>query len=270
MSRYDWGKKHAGIESLRQMVEPARASVMTHPIYGQLSSLQDVRTFTENHVFAVWDFMSLLKNLQAQLTCVDVPWVPRGAPASRRLINEIVLAEESGEVAGGHSSHFESYLAGMERLGAGTGPVNAFLGLIGSGAPLPSALRAAKVPPAAAAFVTSTWDILCEAPLHAQAAAFAFGREDLIPGMFHQMVEIEDRTGQLSMFRDHLTRHLEGDGEQHTPMAMAMLAELCGNDQAKWYESADIAIRALHARARLWDGITAALGQRPEASRRSA
>src|SRR5689334_11494107 len=118
MARCDWGKQHRGIDELRRAVDPARQRVVTHPVYGRLRSLQDAVTFMESHVFAVWDFMSLLKSLQRTLTCVEVPWVPRGSVDSRRLVNEIVLVEESDELADGHISHFELYLAGMEQAGA--------------------------------------------------------------------------------------------------------------------------------------------------------
>ncbi len=107
--------------------------------------------------------------------------------------------------------------------------------------------------------MTTTWDFIENAPLHCQAAAFAFGREDLIPEMFDQIVTIDDQQGLLSTFRDYLARHIEVDGEEHTPMAMAMLADLCGDDKSKWDECARSVEMAMRARVALWDGIVAEL-----------
>ena len=254
MSRYDWTISHPSIDELRHVVDEARLDVVKHPIYGRLRTLDDVNVFTRSHVFAVWDFMSLLKTLQRRLTCIDVPWVPRGSAVSRRLINDIVLVEESDELGGGFTSHFELYLGGMERAGGDLGPIREFLDRLSAGVPVRDA-AAPPVPPAAAMFVDTTWTLIDRAPLHCQAAAFAFGREDLIPEMFDQVIGIDDRNGRLSVFRDYLARHIEVDGEHHTPMAMAMLADLCGDDEAKWDECAGTVVEALRARVALWDGI---------------
>jgi hypothetical protein len=260
MSRYRWDERHPAIEDLRSAIDVERLAVLKHDVYHRLNSVRDIATFTESHVFAVWDFMSLLKSLQNRLTCVQVPWVPMGPSVSRRLINEIVLVEESDELGNGYISHFELYMSGMEDAGADTAPIKTFLELLRDGAQVPAALAEAGAPAPATNFVTTTWDIL-EAPLHCQAAAFAFGREDLIPEMFEKVVGITDEGGRLATFRDYLVRHIEVDGEEHTPMAMRMLAELCGDDDAKWRECADVVIAALRARVRLWDGILDALGQ---------
>jgi len=256
-TRYQWNQTHEGLASLRRAVEPVREQVVSHPVYGELDSLENVRTFLNSHVFAVWDFMSLLKSLQRELTCVEVPWIPSGPPASRRLINDIVLVEESDELGEGYTSHFELYLDGMSRAGADTWPIRAFLDLIQSGTPVLQALKIAKVPAAAAEFIATTWGIIEAAPVHCKAAAFAFGREDLIPEMFKQVIGIEDADGTLDVFKDYLARHIEVDGEQHTPMAMQMLIDLCGEDWAKWEECAATVRAALQARVALWTGITA-------------
>lgn len=259
MSRYDWGLTHPGIDRIRTAVEPARARVTAHPIYGQMHTVDDVRIFMEHHAFAVWDFMSLLKSLQRSLTCVTVPWVPTGPATSRRLINDIVLVEESDELGEGFTSHFELYHSGMGLVGADTGPLDGFLDLIRAGRDVSSALDEAGVPAPSAQFVRLTWDIIETAPVHSQAAAFAFGREDLIPEMFDQVLGAEEHSDKLSIFRDYLARHIEVDGEQHTPMAMQMLADLCGDDDRKWQDCIDTVRRALDARVGLWDGISAAL-----------
>ncbi len=260
MSRYDWGKTHPGIERLEHAVDPARKRVTAHPIYHQLTTIEAVNTFMEHHVFAVWDFMSLLKSLQRRLTCVEVPWLPSGPATSRRLINDIVLVEESDELGEGYLSHFELYVDGMRRSGADTAVIDRFVALLRDGATVPAALAGAGVPAPSAEFVTTTWGFITQAPVHCQAAAFAFGREDLIPDMFDKVIKVREQHGdRLDTFCDYLARHIEVDGEQHTPMAMQMLADLCGDDEEKWQQCAQVVNAALAARTRLWDGILAAV-----------
>jgi hypothetical protein len=229
--------------------------VISHPLYRQLNNMNAVVTFMEHHVFAVWDFMSLLKTLQRGLTCVEVPWVPTGPTSSRRLINDIVLVEESDERGSEFISHFELYVEGMRQAGADTGPIDAFIGFLRQGRAVLPALKEAGVPDPAIDFVTTTWGIIEHGPLHCQAAAFAFGREDLIPDMFDQVAALDSELGGLSVFVDYLRRHIQVDSEEHTPMAMQMLAELCGNDDSRLAECEETMIVALKARIRLWDGI---------------
>ncbi|MEU3334349.1 DUF3050 domain-containing protein [Streptomyces sp. NPDC002144] len=259
MSRYDWDMQHEGIDRARSVIEPARKEVTAHPIYRRINSRADMATFMAHHVFAVWDFMSLLKSLQRELTCVDVPWRPRGSQVSRRLINDIVLVEESDELNGGFTSHFELYRAGMEEAGADTTRIDTFLGLVGEGHGVPAALRGAQVPLPASDFVRTTFGIIEDRPLHCRAAAFAFSREDLIPDMFDQVIKKEG-TERFPLFCDYLARHIEVDGEEHTPMAMQMVADLCGTDDTRWEQAVETAILALEARSRLWDGILEAMG----------
>ena len=258
-SRYQWNRTHPGLVRLQQAVEPVRRRVVAHGVYRELDSLERVRAFQESHVFAVWDFMSLLKQLQLRLTCAAVPWVPSGPTASRRLINEIVLVEESDELGEGYISHFELYLDGMARSGADTSRMLAFLERLRAGTDVSQALKLAEAPDAAAAFVETTWRIVETEPVHCQAAAFAFGREDLIPEMFQQVVGIDDPDGTLEVFKDYLARHIEVDGEQHTPMAMQMLIDLCGDDDAMWDACAATVNQALEAREALWTAIRASL-----------
>jgi hypothetical protein len=259
MSRYNWSQRHPEIDRLEQQITPARRAVIEHPMYAALDSTRAIRTFQEHHAFAVWDFMSLLKSLQRNLTCVELPWVPTGPTGSRRLINDIVLVEESDERGDGFISHFELYLEGMAEAGADTSVIHAFIDRLREGRPVLAAIDEVKVPGPAAEFVRLTWGLIESAPVHAQAAAFAFGREDLIPDMFQRVVRVNERLGSLDTFVDYLARHIQVDSEEHTPMAMQMLADLCGEDQAKWAECADTVNLALDARARLWDGILAAV-----------
>jgi Protein of unknown function (DUF3050) len=262
LSRYDWGKTHPGIERLEQQVSASRDRVVNHPLYSSLDSHEALVTFMEHHIFAVWDFMSLLKSLQRNLTCVTVPWIPTGPTGSRRLINDIVMVEESDELGDGFISHFELYVNGMREAGADTTAIDSLVSLLREGRPVLEGLREAGVPKPSIMFAGVTWSIIESKPVHCQAAAFAFGREDLIPDMFTQVVTINERSKKLNTFVDYLERHIEVDGEQHTPMAMQMVTDLCGDDETKWQEAAMTVNTALAARAQLWDDILIAIKNR--------
>lgn len=249
------------IDQLRAALLPARQRLLVHPLYQQMTSLADLQTFMEHHVFAVWDFMSLLKALQRTLTCVDVPWTPRGDKTSRRLINEIVLGEESDQVSTGCTSHFEMYCDAMQQIGANLAPIQAVLGQLDQGTLLPAALQHPAVPVAAAAFVNQTWQVIARGATHEIAAAFTFGREDLIPDLFRALVaDLHQRfPGQLTIFHEYLERHIQLDEEEHTPLALRMLTQLCGDDPLRWQAAERVANDCLAARLALWDGVLAAM-----------
>ena len=98
-----------------------RAALLDHPIYTQVVSVADLRLFMEDHVFAVWDFMSLLKRLQQDLTCVKVPWFPADDDRAARLINDIVIGEETDiGPDGAYVSHLGLFLRAMGDIGAST------------------------------------------------------------------------------------------------------------------------------------------------------
>ncbi len=247
-------------EALVESVQPLRERLLSHPLYDSISSPDGLRVFMEHHAFAVWDFMTLLKSLQRQLSCVETPWVPTDDRRARRLVNEIVLAEESDDDGrGGHASHFELYLDAMRQAGADTTAVEAFVDLIRSGEPLESAMEEADVPPAAQEFVRTTLGFVESGSVAAVASAFTIGREDLIPDLFRSLVETIEagEPGRLSLFRHYLDRHVELDGDEHGPMALGMLSTVCGDDPVRWRDARFAATMALEARLALWDGVLA-------------
>ena len=218
--------------------------------------------FMEHHVFAVWDFMSLLKALQVRLTCAVVPWLPQGNAEVRRLVNEIVLGEESDALPdGGASSHFEIYLQAMREAGASTAQVEHFIRTVESGQTVDGALEDAGVPPAVGAFVRHTFAVIGRGRTHEIAAAFTYGREDLIPDMFTRLVHELERQfpGKRATLRYYLDRHIELDGDQHGEMGRRMVSLLCEGDADREDEATQAAVAALQSRIQLWDGIASAV-----------
>jgi hypothetical protein len=238
----------------------ARARLRNHRLYRSIRSLGALRTFAEHHVACVLDFMSLLKSLQRDLTCVAVPWTPVGDPESARLIQRIVLDEETDVRADGRvQSHFAWYLDAMDEIGADTGPTQALLASLAAGTHLGAAMRASALPPAARAFGEATATLL-DAPLHVRAAVFFHGREDVIPEMFLEIVEQLEREGlRCATLQEYLLRHMAVDRDDHGPKARSLLERIYAGSDAKRMVAEQAAYRALIAREMLWDAVADAL-----------
>lgn len=245
------------IETTSQLDE-YRSALINHPLYNAMNSIDAIQRFMETHVFAVWDFMSLLKRLQLDLTCASIPWTPVGNPVTRRLINEIVFGEESDvDQNGNATSHFELYIKAMEDIGADTSAIKSFIQQLEQGETWEKAIVNSGASQAAKQFVQQTMDCVENDPIHVVAGVFTYGREDLIPDMFISIVRELSEKGHsgANTLVYYLERHIEIDGDEHGPMALQMIDELCEGDPMKEEEANLGAKRALKSRIELWDAI---------------
>ena len=207
----------------------------------------------EHHVYAVWDFMSLLKALQSLLTCTTSPWKPVGDGKIRQLVNSIVLEEESDvDKENNPLSHYEMYIDAMKQCGANTSAIESFVSNV-------STTNIPSVNDGVDAFLKTTFDVIESNETHKIASAFTFGREDLIPDMFTAIVNEYNTENNLDKFVYYLERHIELDGGEHGPLALELISNLCGDDDDKWREVEETAIACLVARKKLWDSILADL-----------
>lgn len=237
---------------------PLRKKLQEHKIYKSIKSIEDIRLFMEQHVFAVWDFMSLLKQLQNQLSCTKVPWLPSGNPEAARLINEIVWGEESDLNRKGIAmSHFEMYLESMQSLGARSQAISELQHLLKKGQTIDQAIDQINLPQHILSFLKFTFEVINTKKNHIIAAVFTFGREDLIPDMFIEIIknlkvpEGEDLSDLIYYFK----RHIEVDADEHGPMALKMVTNLCEDNVDKITEALAYSKKALELRIDLWDGI---------------
>mgnify|MGYP003959846467 CR=1 FL=1 len=256
------------IEHIQKEIESLRQELKSHRLYEQLETIDDIKIFTQDHVFAVWDFMSLLKALQIELTCVSIPWVPRKKGKLTQFINEIALAEESDvDLSGESKSHFEMYLDAMKEVGADTSKITYFLKQLAVSNAVEASLENTTIIAAVKEFVSFTFKIINTKETHKIAAAFTFGREDVIPDMFIKIIE-EAATNQdqkFDSFTYYLKRHVELDGDEHGPLSLQMITELCGNDTQKWDEVLAVAKASLSVRIHLWSGIEEELKRHKQA-----
>jgi len=234
-----------------------------HRVFSAIQNINDLRVFMSWHVFAVWDFMCLVKRLQRDLTSVESLWIPSDAPLAARLINEIVLGEESDEAPdGSYISHFELYLLAMKEIGADTQQIESFIDLIRMNTPVKEAMEKLSVSPYIQNFVNSTIDTVVNGNVYQVLGSFVFGREHVIPNMFSGLLEnwhIDEK--DAPMFVYYLKRHIELDGDEHGPAALKMIQSLTRENHTAIQELSTSAVDAIDQRAVLWDGLNESLGK---------
>ena len=247
------------IDSIQNKIKDHRNKLLEHKLYSNIETINDLQVFTENHIYAVWDFMSLLKALQIRLTCTKTPWLPNNNSQTAYLINEIVLAEETDiNQVGERKSHYELYLDAMIDIGAKTEKPVEIINEIANSENIFNAIENINIHPNIKNFLNFTFSVIDEGKPHKIAAIFTFGRENLIPNMFNEILrEFEKNVseGDISKLIYYFERHIELDEDEHGPMALEMVSMLAENDPVKWKEIEDISIEALEKRILLWDAI---------------
>ncbi|KAF1025739.1 MAG: hypothetical protein GAK37_02810 [Pseudomonas sp.] len=238
------------------LLEQGKQQLQQHPLFLNIHSRTQLQLFMEQHVFAVWDFMTLAKRLQHDLAGTHLPWLPSLDPQAARFINEIVLAEESDQhPGGGHCSHFELYLQAMQEVGANTAPINRFIALQRTGTEVQAALAQVDVAPGVTRFVGDTLHLALNAPTHCVAAAFLHGRESVIPAMFQRFLDTcEIARHQAPTLCSYLARHIEVDAHEHGPAAEHLLQRLTA-DPAQAQEALHAGLGAVQSRLALWDAL---------------
>ncbi len=253
-------------EEILQRCAPLIEEINQHPIYQSIRTLNNLRIFTEHHVFAVWDFICLLKELHRCIVCIQAPWFPPKDAYCAHLISRILIEEEGDrtEDQQQYLSHFELYLSTMKQISADVQPVQTFLSLLRTGCNVKRALHELALPLSVQQFVTTTFSFFSDKP-HVIAAVFVYGREAITPNLFtplmqrlRQTLSIEDQS-RVSILRYYLRRHIELDHTDHLPQALQMISRLAGDDSKKWDEIAIAAQQALEARLDFLAGIHTAI-----------
>lgn len=228
-----------------------------HPLLvkNSISNKKQLAIFMEHHVYCVWDFMSLVKGLQNSIAPSSWPWMPTEHTRNgcARLLNDIILTEESDTFQGRYISHFDLYLEAMEEVGADTRLIKNFIRNI----PEMGLLEAMNgTPTPSKKFMESTFEFIGSGKPHVMASAFAFGRETVIPGMYMNMVKkIGITESDAPKFHAWLNRHIEVDEEDHGPSSLKLVEILCDNDLVKFKEAQAAGHKSIDDKIAFWNSV---------------
>ena len=106
-------------------------------------------------------------------------------------------------------------------------------------------------------FLKHTFDVIKTGKPHLIAAAYTYGREDLIPYMFLTMVDEFKKQfpEKISKLKYYLERHIELDGDHHSKLSVNMMIILCGKNKVMWDEAYEISKNTLEKRINLWNAV---------------
>ena len=245
------------MNNIVQELEPLKDKLRNHSLYNNIKDTEDLKIFSSAHVYAVWDFMSLLKFLQIKLTSTSLPWFPSENNTTAKLINEIVAGEETDEDEQGNPiSHFEMYIEATNEFGLETDSILKNISSLNNLDTIEIDINNLNVKEYVKEFLSFTFSVIKNGKIHEIASVFTHGREDLIPDMFLPLIErLNTNNNDLNKLIYYFKRHIEVDGDMHGPMAMEMLEYLCENDPIKISEARLISEKALKSRISLWNGI---------------
>ncbi len=251
------------MNNIVQDLEPLKDKLRNHSLYNNIKDVEDLKIFSSAHVYAVWDFMSLLKFLQIKLTSTSLPWFPSKNTTTAKLINEIVTGEETDEDQNANPmSHFEMYIDSIQEFGLNTDEILNNISSLNKLETIEDDIDKLDIKEYVKNFLKFTFSVIKRGNVHEVASVFTFGREDLILICLSIIEGINAENNDLNKLVYYFKRHIEVDGDMHGPMSMEMLSYLCNNDVKKISESSSISKEALLARISLWDGIENEIKQR--------
>lgn len=257
------------LQFLEEEFSKKRKQLLNHTMYDNIKTIDDVKKFMLVHIYAVWDFMSLLVRLQKEITSVNIPWENK-PNISRfvRMINEIKTCEESDEslIQGEYISHYDMYCKAMSELGIDIPPVPK-INVINFYSKFIDSEQLSRDNPNIAKpildFIRFNLNLAYNGSIVEVISAFTYGREDLIPEMFNKLLpsleSVDDYEDKLKWLKYYVKRHIEVDGDTHGPMMVEMLNYYCEDDIYKKIQSLQTAVLSLELRIKLWDYVNSIL-----------
>ena len=249
---YDIENKIILVQKLKKKLKEKENILYNHNIYSKTNNLEQLQIFMENHIYAVWDFMLLVKYLQRKLTSVELIWKPTKYRISRHYINEIILNEESDLINSSYISHFELYKIAMIEINANTSSIDKFINEV-TEENYVSIIS--KLNQGLCNFLFDTFESITEKDLYHNIGYFYYGRENPIPQMFSRIIKNICSNYNCTHMKLYLERHITMDGDIHGPITKIVINELIFDNIDNEINILLGGIHAIESRINFWNYI---------------
>jgi len=206
--------------------------VINHPMFKKLNNIYNIKKYSEFQIWCVWDFMSILKQVQNFIFCNDILWLPPENPNAGAAFYRLIESEETDlGFKGGdlnRASHFQSFRAAMQELNADTKNIDNFLELIKTGKTLPEALNKSGASPQTKSFLLTNNHLIKQSPYNA-IALITLTRENFLPAVFKSLLSYVNENEKIELFVWYHKRHIYLDSVLHGPLSIQIFNEYFTN-----------------------------------------
>ena len=255
-------KNMESLDNQKKIIIELKELLVSHQLFANKLSIEQVRVFMESHIFSVWGFMSLVKSLQIRITSNHIPWLPNKNTKNglTNFINEIILCEESDYIDGiGYTSHFEIYLLAMENIKANSEVIRKLIDKLKKEKYNKEFIDKLSIHNEVKDFIKFDLEISQSMNLPKIVGSFTLGREKVIPNMFSYIVPCIKEDASTRHLLTYLKRHICVDGDRHGPLSLKLLDVIC-EDEKDYFFAYSSGIKSLELRLKVWDKIASELG----------
>ena len=232
-------------QKLIKLIEAKTQKLSHHEVYSKVTSRAQISCFMSYHIFAVWNFIKLLKSLQIKTSIALRSQALECSGETRDLIGKIVFAEESELYPYGQpTEYFAVYLGAISELEVNSNFLWTFL---------TSKHSLQSLKPGIQELVGYNLTLAETGTIGEIAAAFFCGREPVSYQLFTSIIKILKQDGKECPNLINYTEKLNQENSRQVGTLVLKLLDYFCKDETDKVFALQAGLEALNLREQLWN-----------------